>query len=69
MAKIITAIIIGVAIFGAFLIIGEWGAERYEKYECGQWQAQAKEYQDKGFFLADWQKAQCDHYGIEVIAK
>lgn len=66
MAKFITTIFIEVAFFGTFILIANWGAQRYEQYECGIWQRQAKEFADKGFFLARWQKAQCDHYGITI---
>jgi hypothetical protein len=66
--KIIILLIIGTATLGAFMLLIEWGTERQEQYECQKWQVEAKEYADKGYFLADWQKAQCQHYGIEINA-
>lgn len=42
----------------------KYGIEKSEVSECKTWANQAKEY--PGFYLTDWQKSQCRHYGIEV---
>ena len=46
-----------------FVAIGK-GFDGYEVYECKKWQAEAKAYE--GYFLADWQEAQCSHHGIKI---
>jgi len=66
--KFIILLIVGLIGLGAFMLLIEWGTEKQEQYECQKWQTEAKEYADKGYFLADWQKAQCQHYGIEINA-
>lgn len=42
----------------------KYGAERVEQAECRTWQSMAEAMPD--FYLTDWQKEQCGHYGIEV---
>ena len=54
-----------VILCSAFKFFGE-AIESQEIYECHVWQQQAAEY--PLFFMADWQKSQCDHYGIIVKA-
>lgn len=49
-----------------FFVATDKGFSGYEVYECKKWQAEAKTYQ--GYFLAGWQRAQCDHYQIEIEA-
>ena len=50
--------------FFVFLAILEMGIEKQEKFECYQWQKQAKEF--PGFYLTEWQREQCEHYNIKV---
>jgi len=42
----------------------EMGVEKAETQECQKWIAQSKEY--ALWQWADWQKAQCEHYGYEI---
>lgn len=49
-----------------FFVATDRGLRGYERYECQKWQAEAKMYQ--GYFLTGWQKAQCDHYEVEIEA-
>ena len=35
-----------------------------EKYECLKWAYESKIYD--GYYLTEWQKSQCNHYGIEI---
>ena len=65
---IILGIIILFLMFCGFTILSLWGADRYERYECGRWQTEAKEYKENGYYLAGWQSAQCSHYGIDIDA-
>lgn len=46
--------------------IGQSTIYNYEKQECQKWSLEAISYKDVGYFLADWQKDQCDHYGITI---
>ena len=41
--------------------------DKQERNECLIWQHQSEIYE--GFFLAQWQKEQCDYHGIEVNAE
>ena len=56
----IVAIVIAILVMVAFY----FGIQRHEKAECYKLQQYAREH--SGFFLAGWQKLQCDHYGIEI---
>lgn len=47
------------AIYFVNLVLGN-----AEIAECDTWQAQAAQY--PVFYLANWQAAQCAHYGIEI---
>jgi len=42
------------------------GMEKSEKASCLKWQTEATRY--PGYYLTEWQKKQCDHYGIEIDA-
>lgn len=59
-------VIVLATIFILFLMATNNGLSGYEKYECERWQAEAKTY--KGYFLTGWQKAQCDHYRVQIEA-
>ena len=41
---------------------------RSEEVECWKWKQQAIDYKNVGFYLTKWQKAQCDHYRIDIDA-
>jgi len=54
-----------VCILAAGIVIAaSRGVKNGEKAECESWAAQAKEY--PLFFSADWQKEQCQTYGIAL---
>lgn len=52
-------------IFGFIFALGV-GVKKTEIAECEVWQLEAVRY--PGYFLAGWQKNQCDHYGIQINA-
>lgn len=63
MSKIVIAAMIVIAIIaGAGL--AKNAVTRTERNECLTWKKEAKQYPN--FFLATWQRQQCDHYGIAV---
>lgn len=62
---LIIVIVLALVSISFFWLIGV-GFDGYEKYECQKWQAEAKTYQ--GYFLAGWQKDQCDRWGIKIEA-
>lgn len=43
------------------------GLEINEKAECMKWLEYSKTYPD--FYLLEWQKKQCDNYGIQINSK
>jgi len=47
------------------VLIAVKAIETIEINECNKWTQQAQDY--PSFYLADWQKEQCEHYGIEVF--
>lgn len=60
-------IALGLSLFAvALVIIVMVGAERQEFRDCLNWREQANTYPT--FYLTDWQKQQCDHYGITIKA-
>jgi hypothetical protein len=63
MDKIINITLIAI-IIGLLIIVVVVGHNKQAKAECLKWQEQAEIYPD--FFLADWQKAQCDYHGILI---
>ena len=42
------------------------GLKRAERVECYEWHRQSQQF--VGFYLTEWQKAQCDHHGINIVA-
>ena len=64
--KALLFFILLVGYFTIFMIVGEWGMERQEAYECRKWQAEAIEFADKGYFFANWQVEQCNARQIPV---
>ncbi len=42
------------------------GLERTDRVDCYKWQRQSEQF--VGFYLTEWQKAQCDYHGIEINA-
>jgi len=62
--KTIINIIIAIFLFIAFALILNKGIEKTEIAECYKWQAQSE--QLINWYSTDWQKAQCNHYGIEI---
>ena len=65
MNKLITATALIILATATFFVIGE-GLNRHEIAECLEWQQWSEEYE--GFYLAEWQKEQCDHHGIAIDA-
>lgn len=65
MSKLIAAAALILLATATFFGMGE-GLNRHEVAECLEWQQWADEYQ--GFYLTEWQKAQCDHYEITIDA-
>lgn len=67
MLNIIRRIIIFVAIalilYAIFATI-DGALARKEKAECLKWQVEAEQFE--GYFLAGWQKQQCQHYKVIV---
>jgi len=66
--KLIFTIVAGLAIFLLLILIASKGISGSEETECLQWKRQAIDYKDVGFYLTGWQKAQCDHYHIDIDA-
>jgi len=66
----IVLLIVGVIIFwysGKLLVAGiEYAEAKRATVECNQWADEAKVY--PGYYLAGWQKEQCDTYEIAVEA-
>lgn len=60
------AIIIGIAaiILLAFMFVK--GMDKQAEADCIKWQQEATEY--VGYYLTEWQAAQCEHYQITVDA-
>lgn len=48
-----------------FIFLGR-GFDGQEKFECYQWQSQAKNYDN--FYLAKWQSEQCQRWNIKINA-
>jgi len=63
--KIILLILSGALLFGMFIKVAAEGLNAHERNECLQWEEQSKGY--ALFYLSDWQKKQCDHYGIKIL--
>lgn len=38
------------------------GLQRQEIYECNKWRSESRQLYN--YYLTDWQKAQCEQYGI-----
>jgi len=53
-------IIVIVSMFFAF----KYGIEKAERAECLKWQEEAKNF--KGYYLLDYQRAQCEHHNIKL---
>jgi len=58
---IVTTFLIGM--LTAIVIVG---ISRNERVECLKWQRHSEQF--VGFYLTEWQKAQCDYHGIEINA-
>lgn len=63
MPKIIIPILI-IAIIFLFFVVVKQGIKKTEINECNIWKAQSEYYPD--FYLVEWQRQQCLHWGIEV---
>lgn len=59
MLTVVSAIIIA----GTFSALNE-GIKKSEKNECVKWVEQSQEYQK--WYSTDWQKKQCETYGIAL---
>lgn len=64
--KFIGYLLLGVVILAAVTALMEWGMKRQETYECQKWVLEASQYQDKGYYLANWQIEQCKARKIDV---
>ena len=53
--------VIGISILFSAL---QTSISKVERAECERWQYNATQYD--GYFLIDWQKAQCKNYNIKV---
>ena len=54
----------GAIVFIAFMFIK--GMEKQDQADCIKWQEEAQTFQ--GYYLTEWQAAQCEHYSITVDA-
>ena len=57
-----------VAIMAAIGLLAAGTIRNQEKLECGIWQKEALEFKDAGYYVAKWQKDQCESYGMELDA-
>lgn len=60
---IIITVLVIVGVF-AFVQIAKTAIEKTEYQECITWQQQGEDYPN--FYLLEWQKMQCNHYGIAI---
>jgi len=65
--KTFLKIVLIVGAVALFIHAISYSANRQEKKECYNWQNQAQIY--PSFYLLEWQKQQCDHWGIDVLPK
>jgi hypothetical protein len=63
MNKIIGILFIGFIIVMIINIV-IYSVQKSEKNECKKWQSQSQEFPK--FYSTDWQKDQCNHYGIKL---
>lgn len=56
--------IIGGIVGSIIIHVIVYGVSNHEQLECLKWREEARTYQN--YFVTDWQKAQCDHYGIQI---
>lgn len=63
MDKILATVAV-VLLVGFIAIAAYVGIERQEIEECNTWGLQAQEYD--GYYLASWQKEQCESHGIQI---
>lgn len=54
-----------VAFIGFLWVIG-YGWDKQDEIDCNKWAKEANLY--AGYWLTEGQKAQCDHFGIDVNA-
>jgi len=52
---------------GCIYLLMKEGLKRHEQMECYQWQHYTETIPE--FYLMGWQKAQCQHYEIEIKLK
>ena len=64
MIKKITITAIAIVLIITLMLIAEKALQNHEKTECIKWQGWAQEYPN--FYMAQWQKDQCDHHQVEV---
>lgn len=65
MSKVAVVLVIG-ALFVIIFLFLQIGVSRTERTECSFWLENSKKYRD--YYLTQWQKDQCDSYGISVDA-
>ena len=57
-------LVVGVMLFGMFIVLFLKAVEKQEVAECGKWKQEAAVI--VGFYLTDWQKAQCQAHNIII---
>lgn len=63
----IGGMIAGMAIAGMAIVKYVDGAiTKHEQVECQRWQQQAIDYAQAGYYLTDWQIAQCEAVGFPI---
>ena len=62
---VVLGVIMVVLIVGLFIAVPA-GLKKMERLECEKWQDEAVKY--PAYFLASWQKEQCDTYDIQIDA-
>ena len=64
MGKNISSFALLLVVAVAFAFILRSGVSKAERVECYQWKAQAQQF--AGFYLTEWQKAQCEALSIHI---
>jgi len=65
-AQTIAVASIFVALFIGFVAATHIGLQKQERLECQKWELEADKY--SGYFIAEWQKEQCDSFGTQIEA-
>lgn len=65
MKDFLIALIIIASVIGLVFILSI-AIKDNDYYNCIAWEKNAKQY--PGFYITEWQKAQCDYHGIQIDA-